>query len=116
MPRRGRIPDDAWVVRCGLPPFEKNPLFQACGHHEGLFGFSVQATAGKTVEELATACRNNSVGYTQTREIRAMGYDVVTTRGDFHHATVVVPEEWTEKAADELTRLFQQARNPAPRR
>jgi hypothetical protein len=117
MPGRERIPDDAWVVRCGLPPFEKNPLFKACGRHrDGPFGFSVQAAAGMTIEQLATACRNNSVGYTTVRVIREMGYDVLSTGGDFHHATVVVPEDWTEQAAAELTHLFLHARNPAPRR
>jgi hypothetical protein len=117
MPGRERLPDEAWVVRCGSPPFEKSPLFKACGPHpDGPFGFSVQAAAGMTVDLLAAACRNNSVGYTTVRAIRAMGYDVLPTGGDFHHATVVVPDDWTEEAAGELPRLFQPARNPAPRR
>jgi hypothetical protein len=117
MPGRQEIPDDAWVVRCGLPPFESSPLSGACRRHpEGPFGFSVQSEAGMTVEQLASACRNKAVGYATARAIRKLGYDVLRTGGESHHATVVVPEDWTEQAAAELTQLFQYARNPSPRR
>jgi hypothetical protein len=71
---------------------------------------------GLTVAELATACLNHSVGYTTAGSIRTMGYEILRTNGDFHHATVVVPVDWTTPAADELTRLFQYARNLSPRR
>ena len=60
-----RLPNDAVVIRCGLPPFTARPLLGACGDHpDGVFGFSVQSAAGLTVAQLATACRNKYVGYT----------------------------------------------------
>ena len=90
------LPDDALVVRCGLPPFVNSPLVRGCRWHPvGLFGFSVQSAVGLTVQQLATACSNNSVGFTTAREIRIMGYDVVRTNGEAHHATVVVPVDWS---------------------
>jgi hypothetical protein len=94
------LPDDAVVVRCGLPPFRGRPLHDSCDEHpSGCFGFSVQAAAGFTVEELATACFNNSVGYTTVGEIRKMGYEVRVTSGAGRHATVVVPNPWKAEAA-----------------
>jgi hypothetical protein len=48
-------------------------------------------------------------------EIRALGYDVLRTSGDGHHATVVVPRDWDEQAAMRLFRCFREAINPAPR-
>jgi hypothetical protein len=112
-----RIPDEAFVVRCGLPPFLRNPLDQACRlHPEGPYGFSVQAAVHLTVVQLAGACRNNHVGFTTAGEIRKMGYEVMRTSGVGWHATVVVPQDWTQESSKELSRLFTQARNPAPRR
>jgi hypothetical protein len=112
-----RVPDEAWVVRCGLPPFENSPLHRGCRRHpEGPYGFSVQAAAGLTVEQLATACFNGSVGFTTVAELRRMGYEVLRTSGGAHHATVVVPEDWTASAAAELARAFRRASNPAPKR
>jgi hypothetical protein len=112
----GRLPDEAWVVRCGLPPFTARPLIGACGEHaEGVFGFSVQSAANLLVVRLATACRNKSVGFTTVGKVRQMGYDVVPTRGDFHHATVIVPRDWSSQAAAALTGLFTAAVNLAPR-
>ncbi len=112
-----RIPDDAFVVRCGLPPYTKNPLIAACRHHpDGPFGFSVQFEIGLTVECLATACRNRSVDYTTAGEIRRMGYDVIRTRGDFYHATVLVPKPWNPEDAETLTKTFRLATNPSPRK
>jgi hypothetical protein len=116
MEDRERIPDESLVVRCGLPPFVDSPLVRGCRRHpDGPYGFSVQTAPGLTVEQLATACRNKSVGYTTVGTIREMGYDVVRTGHYFYHATVVVPEEWSTEAAEELTRLFLPAKNPAPK-
>ena len=112
-----RLPDEALVVRCGLPPFVTSPLERGCRHHpDGVYGFSVQAAVGLTVEQLAAACRNKSIGFTTAAEIRIMGYEVVRTSGEAHHATVVVPEDWGADGAAELARIFQQAANPAPRK
>lgn len=112
-----RIPDEAFVVRCGLPPFENSPLIKGCRRHpEGPYGFSVQSEVGLTVERLAAACRNGSVGYTTAGEIRRMGYDVIRTHGDFHHATVLVPKPWNIRDSEDLTAIFRIARNPSPRK
>lgn len=116
MPASDRLTDESLVVRCGMPPFAANPLNRACGQHEGVYGFSVQAKAFVSFEELASWCRNNSVGFTSVGEIRKMGYDVVVTSGAGYHATVVVPIDWTAEAAELLTSLFQHAKNPAPKR
>jgi hypothetical protein len=111
------LPDEAVVVRCGVPPFVKSPLDQGCRHHpDGVYGFSVHAAEGLTVEQLATACYNKSVGFTTAAEIRIMGYEVVRTGGEAHHATVVVPEDWSADAAAELARIFRHATNPAPKK
>jgi hypothetical protein len=66
-----RLADNAVVVRCGRPPFVDSPFDRGCRHHpDGFFGFSVQAAAGLTVEQLATVCRNKSVGFTTVAKIR----------------------------------------------
>jgi hypothetical protein len=112
-----RLPDEALVVRCGLPPFVNSPLDRGCRHHpDGVHGFSVQAAVGPTVVQLATACSNKSVGFTTVAEIRIMGYEVVRTSGEAHHATVVVPEDWSADAAAALACIFRHATNPAPKR
>lgn len=116
MGERTRLPDEAMVVRCGLPPFENSPLDKGCRRHpDGPYGFSIQAAPRMTVEDLAKACPNASVGYTTVGRIREMGYEVLGT-GDPHHATVVVPETWTSSEAVKLARLFQRAINPNPAR
>lgn len=111
-----RLPDNAVVVRCGLPPFRGRPLETACDEHpSGYYGFSVQAAAGLTVQQLASECRNNCVGHTTVEAIRGMGYEVRETSGEGRHATVVVPRPWATQAAEELARLFRRAKNPSPR-
>ena len=111
------VPDEAVVVRCGLPSVEKSPLVQGCRRHpDGPFGFSERAAVGLTVEQFATACSNNSVGFTTVAEIRIMGYQVLRTSGEAHHATVVVPEDWGVDAAVSLAPIFRHARNPAPKK
>jgi hypothetical protein len=110
------LSDDALVVCCGLPPFVNSPLDRGCRRHpDGPFGFSVQAAVGLTVEQLAAACSNKSVGFSTVAEIRIMGYQVVRTSGEAYHATVVVPEDWTAELAAKLALIFQHATNPAPR-
>ncbi len=110
------IPDEALVVRCGQPPFPASPLLLACGEHpEGVHGFSVQSAAGLTVGQLAVACRNKTVGFSIVGDIRGLGYDVIRTGREFHHATVAVPRDWSEDAAKVLADLFQLATNLAPR-
>jgi hypothetical protein len=112
-----RLPDDAVVVRCGRPPFLGRPLHTACDEHpSGYYGFSVQAAVGLTVEELASECRNNSVGYVTAGEIRAIGYEIYETSGAGRHATLAVPKSWTAEAAEALARLFRLAKNPSPKR
>jgi hypothetical protein len=112
-----QVADEAVVVRCGLRPFVNSPFDRGCRRHpEGPFGFSVQAEVGLTVEELATACANKSVGFTTAAEIRIMGYEVLRTSGEAHHATVVVPEDWTADAAAKLALIFRHAINPAPKK
>ncbi len=112
-----RLPDDALVVRCGLPPFANSPLNQGCDwHQDGHFGFSVQASVGLTVQDLARAFYNKSVGFTTVGKIRTLGYDVVRTSGEAYHATVIVPLNWRVDDALTLTRIFQTANNPAPKK
>ena len=76
----------------------------------------VQAASGLTVERLASVCRNNSVGFTTVARIRITGDEVVRTSGEAHHATVVVPEDWSAEAAAELAAFVELAINPAYRK
>ena len=81
-----------WSCGAVCPPFLGRPLRTACDEHpSGYYGFSVQAAVGLTVEQLASECRNNVVGYMTAGEIRTMGYEVRETSGEGRHATVVVP-------------------------
>lgn len=113
----GRLPDDALVVRCGRPPYDRpNPLHERCEEHEGVFGFSVQCAAGQSFDRLAGRCPNRFVGVTTVGKIRAFGYDVVVTSGAGFHATVSVPKDWGRDDADRLARVFAAKSNPAPRK
>jgi hypothetical protein len=112
-----RLEDDSLVVRCGKPPFVNSPLDRACRQHpDGPYGFSAQAAVALSVEELASACPNNRVGFTTVAEIRIMGYEVIRTSGEGHHATVVVPRDWSPVAAAALAAIFRTAVNPTPKK
>jgi hypothetical protein len=113
---RAMLPDDAYVVRGGKPPFSRS-LKRVCDHHpQGYYGFSVQSEAGISVVDLARALPNRRVGFTTVGEIRTMGYEVVRTSGEGFHATLVVPIDWNEAEAEHLARSFRDADNPYPRR
>lgn len=118
MPDRKRLPDEALVVRCGEPPFEKpGPLHERCqGHPEGTFGFSVQCSAEVDLAGLAIWCPNRIVGVTTVGAIRGLGYDVIRTDGRGHHATVEVPAGWDGEMSKSLILLFRREVNPARER
>lgn len=116
MSGRDRLPDEAWVVRCGRPPFDHpKPLQERCDEHDGLYGFSVQSRGNLTLEVLAGWCQNNRIGVTTAGAIRALGYKVEVTRGKGFHATVVVPRDWTPEAARQLAESFEDRENPVAR-
>ncbi len=116
MSGRSDLPDDAFVVRGGVPPFSR-PLTLYCRDHpDGYFGFSVQSEASLSVTDLSRALPNKRVGFTTVGEVRKMGYDVVRTSGDGFHATLVVPVDWEEADAARLAQAFQVAENPNPGR
>ena len=113
MPGRDRLLDEAWVVRCGRPPFDQpKPLHERCEEHDGVYGFSVQSRESLAVEVLARSCRNNRIGVTTAGAIRASGYEVAITRGQWFHATIVVPRDWSPEAARRLAELFEDRENP----
>jgi hypothetical protein len=117
VPALDQIPDEALVVRRGLPPFANSPLDRGCRQHpDGVYGFCVQDEVGLTVEQLAAECFNKNVGFTTAAEIRIMGYEVLRTNGAGHRATVVVPVDWSAEAAAKLARIFLAAVNPAPKK
>jgi hypothetical protein len=111
-----RLSDQALVVRCGQPPFDRPiPLCERCVHHEGVYGFSVQSADQVPFDELASWCPNKKVGVATVGEIRALGYDVVVTAGKGYHATVMVPMGWDLQGSESLVRLFRERINPSPR-
>ncbi len=113
MSGRDRLPDEAWVVRCGRPPFDDpKPLHERCAEHDGVYGFSVQSISHQTIEVLASWCRNNRIGVTTVAAIRALGYEIEVTRGKGFHATVIVPRDWTPEAARQLAQSFEDRENP----
>jgi hypothetical protein len=107
-----RLPDDATVVRGGRVSGET--LHGGCGHHEGIFGFSVQTWPGMSIDELAKAgdVPHSRLAVTTVRALRAAGCDVVPTRGWGRHATVQVPESWSVEDASKLVSLFEIMENP----
>jgi hypothetical protein len=98
-------------------PFQVSLLDRCDFHSEtGHFGFSVQSAPGRTIQDLASHLPNRQVGHTTVGEIRSLGYDVIPTPGAGLHATVIVPQNWSREAADQLASLFRGARNESPRR
>ena len=73
------------------------------------------AQVGPTVEQLAIVCSNKSVGFTTVAQIRIMGYEVVRTSGEAHHATVVVPEDWDRRRRGGTRRLVPARDQSSPR-
>ena len=113
MSGREKVPDEAWVVRCGRPPFDQpKPLHERCDEHDGFYRFSVQSRENMTLEVLALWCQNNRIGVTTAAAIRALGYEVMVTRGRGFHATVVVPRDSTPEAARQLADSFEDRENP----
>lgn len=111
-----RLPDETLVVRCGLPPFDvPTNLPAGCRHHAGVYGFSVQSAPDVPLDRLASWCPNRRVGVCSVAEIRGLGYDIVITSGRGYHATVIVPEQWDQDAADVLAGCFQTVANAFPR-
>ena len=116
MSGRDRLPDEAWVVRCGRPPFDHpKPLHERCAEHDGVYGFSVQSKGNETIEVVARWCQNNRIGVTTVGAIRALGYEIDITPGKGHHATVIVPRDWTPEAARQLAQSFEDRENPVPK-
>lgn len=114
---RGRLREEALVVRGGRPPFPTRPLQDCCDTHpDGPYGFSVESDDHLDLQALGAALPHRWVGLTTVQAIRKLGYDVVRTSGSSsHHATVVVPEDWSPEAAEEVAQLFQPEMNPSPR-
>jgi len=50
---RALLPDDAYVVRGGKPPFARSLKEASRRHPEGPYGFSVQSGANLSVADLA---------------------------------------------------------------
>ena len=120
-----------WVVRAGTASAD----FLIRGYTEhtrarGVFGFSVQSAAGKTVEELAAAGQfpNRQISYTtldtlQTA-VQPLGYrvDLVKTPGTgFHHTLTVLYDAngvmlhtLPRDAAVAISAAFQRMPNPFP--
>jgi hypothetical protein len=71
---------------------------------------------GTKTDRVPVSVPNKSVGFTTVGEIRIMGYEVLRTSGEAHHATVVVPEDWTTEAATALALVFRLSANPAPKK
>ncbi len=82
-----------------------------------MLGFSVQSHPGKTADELAAAGRfpHRKISVATMAQVRGLGYEVVPTSGGGYHATVCVPRDWTEQAADVLAAQFEVRSNPYPR-
>jgi hypothetical protein len=89
------LPDDALVVRGGLNrPEHLRAKYRV--HPSGIPGLSVHSAPGTSVEELAVGIPNGQVGVTTVGRVRALGGDVIPTRGSSpHHATLtgLTPEQ-----------------------
>src|SRR5688500_4884459 len=108
-----RIPDEALVVRGGVP--SATHILRSSGrHHSGVYGFSVQCAADADVKGLATAgdIPHTQVGVTTVGALRREGYDVIRTSGKGHHATVAVPPDLDPEAAERIAKLMLPEPNP----
>ncbi|MEO7000179.1 MAG: hypothetical protein ABI068_00090 [Ktedonobacterales bacterium] len=120
-----------WVVRAGAASVDY--LIRGYTEHtraRGVFGFSVQSAAGKTVEELAAAGRfpNAQISYATLDTLQAavqhLGYRVrlVKTPGTgFHHTLTVLYDAngimlrtLPRDAAVAISAAFQRMPNPSP--
>jgi hypothetical protein len=111
-----------WVVRGGLASPEN--LQDGTSEHalvSGLYGFSVQYSPGKTIQELAAAgrFRNAQISVTTVEQLVAAaggaGYKiaVVSSPGIGYHATVEVPDPLPDDLALALSNAFRRMPNPA---
>jgi hypothetical protein len=89
------LPDNALVVRGGQNKPEQ--VKKGLGTHpSGITGISVESAANATVAELASAIPHGQVGVTTVGRVRALGGEVVRTRGRSpNHATLtgLTPEQ-----------------------
>lgn len=119
----------SWVVRAGIA--RADTLINGYRLHSGitgLYGFSVQYTAGKSVEELAQAGQfsHAQISYAQEQDLAAslahLSYTMRLVRSPgkgYHHtfavlydATGLMLHTLPQDAADALSRTFKQRSNP----
>src|SRR5690606_4446374 len=86
------LPNSAAVVRggtCKACQFE-NGSGVTISTNGTLRGVSVNSASGATINELSNTIRNNQIGVTTVRDVRALGGDVVPspTRNNPTHATL----------------------------
>ena len=92
------ISDDALVIRGG----RNRPVDLERGtgtHPNRTTGVSVECGSGLSVEELAASIPHGQIGVTTVSAVRALGGDVVQTKGRSpHHATLtgLSPEDMSE--------------------
>lgn len=124
------LPDDAVVVRGGVPTAEGlRDKVREEKSYTGLFGLSVQAAPGVSIETLVGAGNlpHKQIGVTTARELRQLGerlgvaLDVVATplAGMGFHATLKCPNPLPFDIAEQLVKAFRVQPNPcraAPRR
>ena len=83
-----RIPDEALVLQGGRNRPEDIRRGTAA-HPAGVTGVSVEAAAGRPLQDLAARIPHGQLGVTTVGAIRAAGGDVIRTSGRSHfHATL----------------------------
>jgi hypothetical protein len=113
-----RLTDETLVVRGGLVTPESVQA-GADEHPEGYWGISVQSSPGLSEADLARAGRipHGTIRATTVGQIRSLGsgFDVVSTRGFGHHATLVIPSRpVADRDAVAVSQAFgRPVRNPA---
>ncbi len=73
----------------------------------------MQALEGKSIEQLCEKIKHSTVGVSSVDALNQLGYSVFETVGIGFHATVEVPEGWTETAAANVAAAFESRPNPA---